>query len=81
MYMQKCIFTHACTLNDYRYFHYEVFLLISLNIQGFFPEVYRQAVNTLDTSMTEISIRWMPIEDGLFLKQTQDLNPCHSSVF
>lgn len=36
---QKCMFTHACTLNDY--FHYEVFLLISLNILGFFPEVYR----------------------------------------
>ena len=34
VYTQKCMFTHACTLNDY--FHYEVFLLISLNIQGFF---------------------------------------------
>ena len=44
MYTQKCMFTHACTLNDY--FHYEVFLLMSLNIQVFFPEVYRQAVNT-----------------------------------
>ena len=79
MYMQKCMFIRACTLNDY--FHYEVFLLISLNIQVFFPEVYKQAVNTLDTSMTDTSIRWMPPEDGLFLKQTQDLNPYHSSLF
>ena len=39
MYMQKRMFTHACTLNDY--FHYEVFLLISLTNQVFFPEVYR----------------------------------------
>ena len=57
MYTQKCVFTHACTLNDY--FQYEVFLLISLTNQVSFPEVYRLAVNTApDTSMTEISIRW-----------------------